>query len=205
MPRMGTELQRFSGLADALFSRTQQRVLGLLFGQPDRKFMQQQLIMEAAAGSGGVRRELDRLERSGLVSVYRVGAQKHYQANRNAPIFDELRGIVVKTVGLTDPLRDALRRIRPRVQLAMVFGSIARGEDHVDSDIDLLVVADDLPLERLFSRLEPLEKRLGRKINPTFYSTREYTLRRERSNPFLKKVLAGPRILLVGDPDAVTA
>src|SRR3954452_11180558 len=108
MPKMGTSTRpssRSGGLADALFTRTQQRVLSLIFGQPDRVFLQKELIDQAGSGSGGVRRELDRLTKSGLLTVDRVGAQKHYRANRSAPIFDELRGIVMKTVALTDPLQ----------------------------------------------------------------------------------------------------
>jgi len=204
MPNMGTSSRGRSsivGLADALFTGTQQRVLSLVFGQPDRVFLQQELIDQAQSGSGAVRRELDRLTQSGLVTVRRIGAQKHYQANRSAPIFEELRGIVMKTVALTDPLRDALRPLRKHVRLALVYGSVARGEDRADSDIDLLVVADDLPLERLFARLAPAEKKLGRKVNPTSYTSSEYVRRRKGANPFLHKILAGQHIVLMGDLD----
>jgi predicted nucleotidyltransferase len=188
-------------LASALFTRTQQRVLSLIFGQPDRTFFQQELIDQAGSGSGAVRRELDRLTESGLVTIDRVGAQKHYRANRSAPIFEELRGIVTKTVALTDPLREALRPLKKHIRLALVYGSVARGVDRAQSDIDLLVVADDLPLERLFAKLEPTEKKLGRKVNPTSYTAAEYARRRKDANPFLRKVLAGQHILLMGDID----
>jgi predicted nucleotidyltransferase len=204
MPNMGTpdrSRARVVGLADALFTRTQQRVLSLIFGQPDRVFLQQELIEQAGSGSGAVRRELDRLTESGLVTVERVGAQKHYRANRSAPIFEELRGIVMKTVALTDPLRDALRPLKKNIRLALVYGSVARGEDRAQSDIDLLVVADDLPLERLFARLAPAEKKLGRKVNPTSYTSGEYARRRNSANPFLQKVLTGPHIVLMGEID----
>jgi predicted nucleotidyltransferase len=204
MPNMGTvdgSRPRVVGLADALFTRTQQRVLSLIFGQPDRVFLQQELIEQAGSGSGAVRRELDRLTESGLVTVERVGAQKHYRANRSAPIFEELRGIVLKTVALTDPLREALRPLKKHIRLALVYGSVARGEDRAQSDIDLLVVADDLPLERLFARLDPAEKRLGRKVNPTLYTSAEYARRRRAANPFLHKILSGRHIVLMGDID----
>ena len=189
------------GLADALFTRTQQRVLSLLFAQPGRALLQQDLIEQAESGSGAVRRVLDRLTESGLVTVERVGAQKHYQANQSAPIFEELRGIVRKTVALTDPLREALRPLKKQIRLALVYGSVARGEDRAQSDIDLLVVADDLPLERLFARLDPAEKKLGRKVNPTSYTTAEYARRRKTGNPFLSKVLGGEHIVLMGEID----
>src|SRR3954447_18363474 len=182
LPNMGTSARpssRSGGLADALFTRTQQRVLSLIFGQPDRVFLQKELIDQAGSGSGGVRRELDRLTKSGLLTVDRVGAQKHYRANRSAPIFDELRGIVMKTVALTDPLQKALRPLKKHIRLALVYGSVARGEDRAQSDIALLVVADDLPLERLFARLDGVEKMLGRKVNPTTYTSAEYARRRK--------------------------
>jgi hypothetical protein len=98
MPNMGTPAKQTTGLADALFTTTQQRVLGLLFGRPDRSFVQQDLIERAGGGSGAVRRELARLVESGLVTATVVGKQKHFQANRDAPIYRELRGIVTKIV-----------------------------------------------------------------------------------------------------------
>lgn len=199
MPNMGSAArQRTTSLADALFTATQQRVLALLFGQPDRSFIQQELIERAGGGSGGVRRELARLVESGLVTATVVGKQKHFQANRGAPIFHELRAIVTKTVALTDPLRVALRPLAKRIDLALVYGSVARGEDRAQSDIDLLVVADDLQLEELFARLTPLEKKLGRAISPTLYTRADFEWRRRGGNPFLKKVLAGEHLILLG-------
>ena len=186
------------GMADALFTRTQQRVLALLFGHPDHAFLQKDVIERAESGSGAVRRELDRLTGSGLITIERVGAQKHYRANRSAPIFDELRGIVMKTVALVDPLREALRPLKRHIRLALVYGSVARGSDNATSDIDLLVVADDLPLERLFSRLAPAEQMSARKVNPTVYTSAEYSRRRRSGNPFLDKVLSGETIVLMG-------
>ena len=104
--RVGT---RSTSLADALFTTTQQRILRLLFGNTEPTYFQQELIAQTGSGSGAEERELARLVESGLVTMSRIGSQKHYQANRNAPIFGELRGIVMKTVGLIDPLRSALR------------------------------------------------------------------------------------------------
>jgi predicted nucleotidyltransferase len=204
MPNMGTSAtKRRTGLADALFTTTQQRVLSQLFGRPEVSFIQQELIERAGGGSGAVRRELARLVESGLVTTSVVGKQKHFQANRAAPIFDELRGIIVKTVAVTDPLRAALRPLAKRIQLALIYGSVARGEDKAQSDIDLLVVADDVLLEELFARLAPVEKKLGRKINPTLYTRADFERRRQSGNPFLKKVLAGEPLMLIGSLDDV--
>jgi len=192
-------------LAGALFTATQRRVLGLLFGQPERSFFATELIGLAGSGSGAVQRELQRLAESGLVTVSRVGNQKHYQANRAAPIFKELRGIAVKTFGPAEVLRGALAPLAGRVRAAWLYGSVARGADRAQSDIDVLIVADDLTLEQVYAALVPAEKRLGRTISPTLYTNREFERRRAAGNPFLSKVLAGERILLIGDKDVAGA
>jgi predicted nucleotidyltransferase len=189
-------------VADALLTKTQQRVLSLFFGHPERTFFKQELIDRSESGSGAVQRELARLVDSGLVTMTRIGSQKHYQANRSAPIFEELRGIVTKTMGAADPVRAALRPLARRIDLALIYGSVARGEDRAESDIDLLVVGNDLTLEDLFRRLTPVEKKLGRKINPMVYTPEELLERRRNGNAFLRKVLGGERIILIGSEDA---
>jgi predicted nucleotidyltransferase len=187
-----------TSLADALFTTTQQRVLQLLFGNAERTYFQQELIAQTGSGSGAIQRELARLVESGLVTMRRIGSQKHYQANRDAPIFEELRAIVMKTVGLIDPLRSALRPLAKRIDRALVYGSVAKGIVHAGSDIDLLVVADALTLEELFAKLAPAEKRLGRSIHPTLYTVEEFARRKAGGNSFLRKVLSGEHIDLIG-------
>lgn len=199
MPNMGTRGERSGGLADALFTTTQQRVFALLFGQPDRSFIQQELIERAGVGSGAVRRELARLIKTGLVNATIVGKQKHLQANRAAPIFEELRGLVMKTVALTDPLRAALRPLASHIELALVYGSVARGLDGAKSDIDLLIVSDGVTLEDIFARLTPLERKLGRTISPTLYTRSDFERRRRNGNAFVKNVMAGEKIVLIGN------
>lgn len=191
-----------TGLADALFTATQQRVLGLLFGQPERSFFATELIGLAGAGRGAVQRELRRLEESGLVTTRRVGNQKHYRANANAPIFTELRAIITKTGGPAAALRAALATLGTRVRFAALYGSVAKRRDHAHSDIDLLVVADDITLERLYAALAPAEKLLGRTISPTLYTAAEFRKRRASRNPFLANVLAGEHQVLIGDEHA---
>ena len=191
-----------TGLADALFTTTQQRVLGLLFGQPERSFFATQMFALAGAGRGAVQRELLRLEESGLVTTSRVGNQKHYRANAAAPIFTELRDIIAKTGGPAAALRAALESLGSRIRFAMLYGSVAKGTDRAHSDIDLLLVADGLTLERLYTALAPAEKQLGRTISPTLYTRAEYRRRRANNNPFLAKVLAGEHRVLIGDEHA---
>ena len=142
---------RGSALTDALFTSTQQRVLALLFGQPDRSFFVTELMSLADSGRGAVQRELRRLAQSGLVTVTKVGNQKHYQANRDSPLFEELCSIIKKTVGLQEPVRAALEPLRNKISLALIYGSIAKRSDTAASDIDLLLVSDELTLEEIYA------------------------------------------------------
>ena len=138
---------RGSALADALFTSTQQRVLALLFGQPNRSFFVTELMSLADSGRGAVQRELGRLAQSGLVTVTKLGNQKHYQANRDSPLFQELCSIIKKTVGLQEPVRAALEPLANKISLALIYGSTAKRSDTATSDIDLLLVSDELTLE----------------------------------------------------------
>lgn len=187
-----------TSLADALFSNTQQRVLGLLFGQPERSFYASELIALAAGGSGAVQRELTRLEQSGLVAAHRVGMQKHYQADPKSPLFGELTSIARKTVGLAEPLRDALTPVARRIAAAFVYGSVAKKRDTASSDIDLMVISDKLSYADIYKALEPLGDRLGRRVNPTVYSRKELAKRAEGGNAFVKRVLGQPKIWVIG-------
>lgn len=188
-------------LADALFTTTQQRVLALLFGQPSRSFFASELIELTGSGSGAVQRELQRLAASGLVTVKRIGRQKHYQANPDCPVFEELCALVRKTVAMVEPIRQALNPLAERISRALIYGSVPKGTDTASSDIDLLVVADDLTLEALYSALAEVEPSLDRKISPTLYTTEEFENRRAAGNPFLSRVLAGEHLLLIGTED----
>lgn len=190
-----------TSLADVLFTNTQQRVLALLFGQSSRSFFASELIQLAGSGSGAVQRELKRLTASGLVTVTKIGKQKHYQANPASPVFEELRSLVIKTVAMVDPLRRALEPLAKQIALALVYGSLAKGRDTAASDIDLLVVADELTLENVYAALTPVEPTLGRKINPTLYTTQEFADRRSSRNPFLTRVLEGDHLVLMANLD----
>ena len=193
------------GLADALFAKVQQRVLGVLFGNPRRSFYANEVIGLARSGTGAVQRELGRLEASGLVTATRVGNQKHYQANAGSPVFEELRALVLKTVGLVDVLRAALAPVSPGIRAAFVYGSTAKGEDTAASDIDLMVVSDRLSHADLFGALEEASARLGRKIAPTMYSPQELSKRVKQDNAFVTRVLAQPKLWLIGDESDLAA
>jgi predicted nucleotidyltransferase len=194
---------RKTSLADALFSATQQRVLGFLFGQPDRSFYATELIGLVGAGSGAVQRELARLQKSGLVTVSRLGTQKHYQANPQSPIFEELRDITQKTVGLAQPLREALAPLAPRITAAFVFGSVAKRSDTAASDIDVLVLSDSVDYADAFDALQSAEARLARPINPIVYKPADWRKKRKAGNSFVVKVSKQPKIFLIGNEEAL--
>ncbi len=198
-------LPQHTGLADALFSATQQKVLGYLFGQPDRSFYATELIGLVGAGSGGVQREIARLAACGLVTVVRVGNQKHYQANPESPIYTDLCAIVRKTFGLAEPLREALAPLADRIEAAFVFGSVAKREDTATSDIDLMMISDDLSYADVFTALETVSGHLGRRVNPTLYTRQDFTRRLAEGHAFVARVWAQPRLWLIGREDEFTA
>lgn len=206
LPKMGTSTKPrihstpAGGLAGALFTPVQQVVLGLLFGQPDRRFQSGELIRLAASGTGAVHRVLMRLADAGLVSVERVGNQKYYQANRGSPVFEELHGLVSKTSGLVGPLRAALAPLAGRIRAAFVYGSVAKGTDRAGSDIDVMVVADDLEYAEVFSALQPVESALARTVNPNLMSLAEWRRKRTQAG-FAARIAGQPRLFLLGSDD----
>ena len=212
MPNMGIKKRAnqerspvVSGIADALFTKVQQRVLAVLFGNHARSFYANELIALAGSGSGAVQRELAQLEAAELVTVKRVGNQKHYQANSAAPVFEELRGLVLKTSGLVDVIRAALAPLAAQIDSAFVFGSIAKSKDTANSDIDLMVISEKLAYAELFAALEPATIRLGRTVNPTVYTQKEIQKRLRDGNAFVKRVLGQPKLWVIGEDRGHTA
>lgn len=189
-----------TGLADALFTPVQQRVLGLLFGQPDRRFQSGELIRLAASGTGAVHRMLTRLADSGLVTVERQGNQKYYRANRASPLFGELHGLAVKTSGLLAPLAKALAPLAKRIKAAFVYGSVAKGTDTAVSDIDLMVIAEDVDYAEVFNALQAAETTLARKVNPNVMSPADWRRKRGQDG-FVSRVAGQPRLLVIGTDD----
>jgi predicted nucleotidyltransferase len=190
------------GLAGVLFTPVQRRVLGLLFGQPNRSFLGKELITLAAAGTGATHRLLQRLVGSGLVSVRPSGRQKHYQANPDSPIFHELVSLVRKTAGLQQPVLEALQPWADRIHTAFIYGSAASGEDRADSDIDVLVVSDELDYPTMLGALEPAERELGRKVSPRLMRTSEWNTARNEPGSFIARIAERPQVYLIGGGDA---
>lgn len=186
-----------TSLGDALFTKTQQRVLRLLFGQPQRSFYLNEIVRLAGVGVGTVQRELKRLSDAGLLTVSRSGNQKHYQANPDSPIFDELRGIVVKTFGVVDVLREALLPLSADIQMAFVYGSVASGTERQGSDIDVLVVGT-IAFEAVVGAVYPCQEVLGREINPNLFTPQEFARKMNEKNSFVAQVIDTPKLMILG-------
>jgi predicted nucleotidyltransferase len=202
-PNMGTMTTTSpTSIADALFSKVRQRVLAVLFGAPDRSFYTNEVIGLAQSGAGAVQRELAVLADAGLLTARKQGNQKHFQANPASPVFAELRGLVLKTMGLADVLRTALAPLAPQIEQAFVFGSIAKQQDTSASDVDLLVVSDTLGYGDVFGALEVASQTLGRTINPALYTAADFSARLQGDNAFINRVMQQPKIWLIGQEEA---
>jgi len=185
-------------ISNALFSKVQQRVLALIFGHPERSFYTSEIVRSVHSGTGAVERELSRLQRSGLVSVERIGNQKHFRANHRSPVFEELQSLVLKTVALTEPLRKALGPYSNQIKAAFVYGSVAKGSDRAQSDIDLMVIGDELGYAELYTVLQDAENILQRKVSPIFLSPKDWSRKASRKGSFVSKISALPKIFIFG-------
>ncbi len=185
-------------IASALFTDSQARVLRWLFGQPERSFHLSELRRLTGLGSASLQRELNRLAEAGLVHAERVGNQRRFQVNPQSPVFDELIALIRKTLGFEPMLREALQPLASRLQAAWIYGSVARQSDTAQSDIDLMLVGKQLRLADILELLIPLETQLGRKINPTCYTPREFESRLAEPDSFVNRILAQPTVPLIG-------
>ncbi|MFA5525187.1 MAG: nucleotidyltransferase domain-containing protein [Tissierellales bacterium] len=190
-------------LGDALFTKTQQKLLGLLYSKPDQSFYLNELVRLAGMGKGTVKRELDRMYAAGIVTCTARGNQHHYQANPKCPIYKDLQSIVRKTVGVADVLALALMPISEQIDFAFVYGSIAKGEAKADSDIDLMVITDTLAYADLMAVLSDAEQILRRPVNPTVYSLVQFNDRRKGSNAFITRVMEQPKIWIKGNENGI--
>ncbi len=189
-------------LGDALFTRTQQQVLGLLYGQPQRSFYLKEVLRLTEMGVATIKRELERMRDAGILTMTQIGNQHHYQANSQCPIYDELLGIVKKTFGVAGVLRLALEPLAEQIELAFVFGSVASGKETASSDIDLMVIGS-VSFGDLVAALYPVQETLGREINPKIYSPDEWQQIRVAGDNFIADVMVKPRMDVIGDSNGV--
>lgn len=185
-----------SSIGDALFTKTQQRVLGLLYGKPEQSYYLNEIVRLAGVGKGAVSRELLKLVEADLLTIVRQGNQNHYQANEKNPIFVELKKIIQKTFGVTDIIKGALSPLLSGLEQAFIYGSVAKGSEHMGSDIDLMLVGDDLNYGEVMALLDSAEEQLGRTINPTLFSPLDFAMRLGAKQSFLTRVMKQPKLWL---------
>lgn len=185
---------------DALIPRTRQGILAATLVRPEKAWYASELARRMRVPSSSLQRELQDLARAGILTAHKEGRMTFYQANIESPLFSDLRGLLLKTAGLADLLADALKPVAGKLQLALVYGSMASGQEHSDSDVDLMVIGAVAPAD-LGLPLRRAREALGRQINPTVYSLAEFRRKRAERDPFLTRVLAGPRLLVMGNED----
>jgi predicted nucleotidyltransferase len=187
-------------LSETLFGRTRGAVLAILYGHVGEGFYLRQLARRANIALGPVQREIRQLVDAGLVTRKTVGAQTLYSANQESPVFAEIKGLITKTVGMHDVLYAALHSLRKKINLAFVYGSIARSGETERSDVDLMVVGR-VSFDNVVTKLTDAQKTLSREINPTVYSVREF--RTKAQGTFLKHVLADRKLFIIGDENVL--
>ncbi len=187
-----------SELGDALFTKTQQKLLGLLYTHPDKSFYTKELLRMTGLGVAHVRRVLNTMVSVGILSMEKRGNQHHYQANKHCPIYSELLGIVRKTFGVADVIGEALAPLDHAIQLAFVYGSVAKSSDVKSSDIDLMLVGEGLVYGEVMECLTKTESQLGRDINPTIYTPEQFKQRLHDEHSFTVRVMEQAKLMIKG-------
>jgi predicted nucleotidyltransferase len=185
-------------LSHVLFGQIRGAVLALLYGQADRSFYVRQIARQVDASVGAVQRELQKLAEVDLIVRTAVGNQVFYQINQRNPVFAEMKALVGKTVGIFNILRSRLEPLAGRIAIAFVYGSVARREERAESDIDLMIIGT-VSADDVLARLSDIETTLGRAVNPTVYSMREFKRKLKAGNHFLNAVLHDAKVLVIGN------
>jgi len=194
---MSTE-EKIDILGATLFGKTRRAVLALLYSHPDESFYLRQIARVTGAGMGSLQRELKQLSEAGIIRRSEIGRQAFFTANSKSPVFLELRNLIIKTFGVTDVLRAALSSLAETIQVAFIYGSIAGREIKQSSDVDVMVIGEAAFAE-VVAALSPVQETLAREINPSVYPPEEFKSKLAQGHHFLKSVLNGPKIFLIGD------
>jgi predicted nucleotidyltransferase len=195
---MSTNSNRDLGLA--LFPKARGTILGLLFGTSDRSFYLREVVEKTGLAVGQVQRELTRLSDAGIVRRFRQGRHVYFQANEGCPIFHELKGLITKTVGAVGILQRALAPMANKIAFAFLFGSVVRHQDNHESDLDLFVVGD-ATFASVVAAVRGVESMIQREIHPTVYPHREFVAKFEEGQHFIRSVVNGEKIYILGDDD----
>lgn len=184
----------------ALLPKTRQGILAATLVHPEKAWYVSELARRMGVPSSSLQRELQYLTAAGILKTHRQGRMVYFQANAESPLFADLRGLLLKTVGLVDVLADALKPLAARLRLVFIYGSIASGSEQSESDIDLMVVGTVSPAE-LAMPLRHARELLGRDINPTVYTPAEFDKKRKAKDHFLTGVLGKPKLIVLGNHD----
>ena len=189
-------------LAKMLSSKVRAEMFRLLFGSGSDELHLRELVRRSGLTVGTVRDDLKKMVRMDLVSARRDGNRLYYKANRDHPLYEDMRMIVLKTAGIVDILRERLQA--PQVRVAFIFGSIVKGEERAGSDIDLCVVGA-LGLREVSTRLSGVESQVGREVNPFALTLTEFKRRVREKDHFLTAILAEPKVFIIGDENELRA
>ena len=187
-----------SGLAEALFSKNRRLVLSLLLGHADEAFYLRQIVRASGGGVGAIQRELRQLVQCGILRRTARGKEVYFQVNPECPVFAELKSLLMKTAGLADVLRTALAPLADQIEVAFVFGSLAQGKERQHSDVDVLVVGN-ASFADVAAAIGPAQEQLQREVNPSVYPPDEFRAKLAARHHFLKSVMAGGKVFLIGD------
>jgi predicted nucleotidyltransferase len=187
---------------DSIFSKTKRRLLALLFLNPDKQYYLTEIARLCGVSQGALHREIKPLVGDGILRTEKQGKQVYYSVNKSNPIYPELRGIVYKTSGISDALTTALMPLRRKIKAAFIYGSIPKGEEDAESDIDLMVIGR-VDFGDVALMAAKAEESIGREINPNVYSPEEFEKKIKSKNHFLTSVMKSPKIMLIGREDDV--
>jgi predicted nucleotidyltransferase len=192
------------GALDALFPKVRQALLAATLLHPERWWYLSDLAKHLGVRPSSLQRELVALVDAGILNRRQDGNRVYFQPNPDCPFLPELQGLLVKTAGVVDTLREGLNRFAKRIDCAFVYGSVARAEELATSDVDLMIIGQ-VGLAELIPALRRAEARLGRSVNPTLYTREEFATKLHAEHHFLKTVLDGEKLFILGDPHDLAA
>jgi uncharacterized protein len=193
---MSTDSQPTS-LSETLFTKNRRAVLGLMYGHPNQAFYLRQVVRETNGGHGAIQRELKALWQAGILRRTVRDKQVYFQAESECPVFEELMALIVKTAGVADVLKAALAPLADRIQIALVYGSMASGQHKQNSDVDVLVVGE-ATFREVVAALADAQSQLRREVNPTVYAPDEFRSKLAAGHHFLTSVLKTEKVFLIG-------
>jgi DNA-binding transcriptional ArsR family regulator len=191
-------MENVKGIASTLLGETRSAVLAALLLRPEQGLHVRELARVTGVSPGTLHRELKTLEALGILARTQTGKQVFYAANRSCPVFEELAGLLRKTAGLVDVLRQALAPLADKIDMAFVYGSMATGQAHANSDVDVMIVGT-LGFTDAVLALSTAQTALRREVNPTVFTAAEFAQKQLEPQGFVSKVWQGPKLWLMGE------